>query len=148
MRKSPIIALLSLVLICGIQASPAQSGEATFNITNKARFNVMVKVFSKNRHWTWPAATRHWDLNDSARHSLRISCNSGEQVCFGGSYTADNTTYWGVGFKGDKACQDCCLTCGNASNSWSLADRPGSGKPLSPAGHPIDPGSVGVPIDD
>jgi hypothetical protein len=148
MAKSPLIALSALLLVCGLEASPALGGQATFNLTNNARFNVMVKVFAKDRHWTWPATTRHWDLDNSAQHSLSIACQDGEQVCFGGAYTANNATYWGVGFKGDKGCQDCCLTCGNASHSWSLIDKPGSGKPLHPTGQAIDPGSVGIPADD
>jgi hypothetical protein len=148
MAKVLLLTSFTLWLTCVLQASPGLCGEATFNLTNKARFSVMVKVFAKDRHWTWPGSTRHWSLNDSAKHSFHVACQNGERVCYGGAYRANNRTYWGVGFKGDKGCQDCCLTCGDASHSWNLIDQPGSGAPLRPAGQPIDPGSVGIPADD
>jgi hypothetical protein len=143
MRKSVTTILFGALLVFEAGAKPAQSGEATFKLTNNARFNIMVKVFSHNRDWQWPNSTTHWNLNDGAQHDFRIGCQDGEKVCWGGSYTADNATYWGVGFKGDKGCQDCCLTCGsNPWHSWTLNDGPGQ-----PAGgQAIDPGSVGVPV--
>jgi hypothetical protein len=144
MRKLATMVFLGFLLIFQVGAKPAQSGEATFKMTSTARYNVMIKVFSQTRDWQWPNRTTHWNLNDSAEHNLRIACQDGEKVCWGGAYTADNATYWGVGFKGDKSCRGCCLTCGNASHSWTLNDGAGS-RPTG--GVPIDPGSVGVPAN-
>lgn len=148
MRKFGTSIVLSSLLVLAAGAGAAHGGEATFKLTNEAPFNVMVKVFAKARNWQWPSHHTHWDLNDSARHEFRISCQDGEQVCYGGAYAANDATYWGVGFKGDKGCADCCLTCGNASHAWNLIKRPGTGRPLRPAGQPIDPGSVNIPATD
>lgn len=148
---SKLVTMISfgLLLVSAAAAGPARSGDATFKMTSNARFNVMVKVFSPSRKWQWPSHTTHWNLSDTAQHDLKIACQDGEKVCYGGAYAADNATYWGVGFKGDKHCQDCCLTCGsNVSHSWSLFDKPGTGQPRRPPGQAIDPGSVGVPADD
>ena len=149
MRRLATIICFGLLLIFEVGANPAQSGEATFKMTSTARFNVMVKVFSQSRAWQWPTSTTHWNLNDSAEHDFRIGCQDGEKVCYGGAYTADDATYWGVGFKGDRSCRDCCLTCGNASHSWTLNEGPGSrpSRPSRPGGVPIDPGSVGIPAN-
>ena len=129
--------------------APASSGDATFTLANKARFNVMVKVFSQSRHWEWPSTTRHWNLDDDAQHALRISCQDGEKVCYGGSFTADDKTHWGVGFKGDKPCSGCCLTCGsNVSHAWNLTETPRPQGPVAGGGHTIDPGTNAVPVDE
>jgi len=149
MRKFGTGLLVSALFFFAAEtAVPVKAGEATFKLTNEAPFNVMIKVFAKARNWQWPSHHTHWNLNDGGQHELRISCQDGEQVCYGGAYAANDATYWGVGFKGDKACKDCCLTCGNAAHAWNLIKRPGTGQPLRPAGQPIDPGSVGVPADD
>jgi len=138
-----------LLLIVGAGTGPAQSGDATFKLTDSARFSIMIKFFSQNRNWVWPSPTSHYTLSDNGEHDFPLACQDGENICFGGSYTADDATYWGVGFKGDRSCRDCCLTCGNASHSWTLNEGPGSrpSRPSRPGGVPIDPGSVGIPAN-
>jgi hypothetical protein len=114
---------LGLLLIVGAGGGSAQSGDATFRLTNNATFIIMIKFFSQNRNWVWPSATTHWPLDDNAQHSFRLACQDGEKICYGGSYTTDDQTYWGVGFNGDKGCSNCCLTCGsNVSHSWNLTE--------------------------
>lgn len=116
---------LGLLLIVGADTGSAQSGEATFKLTDKAGFTIIVKFFSQNRNWQWPSATSHWTLGDTGQHEFHLSCQNGEKICYGGSFTADDKTHWGVGFKGDKPCQGCCLTCGdNVSHSWNLTAAP------------------------
>ena len=112
-------AILFSLLLAGA-STPSQAGDATFKLTNNAPFSVMVKFFSQTRHWEWPSTTSHWSLGDNGQHSFRLGCQDGEKICYGGSYSADDKTHWGVGFKGDKPCHDCCLTCGsNVSHSWN-----------------------------
>jgi hypothetical protein len=116
---------VSLVLIVGAGTGSARSGDATFKLTNNAKFSIMVKFFSQNRNWSWPGPTSHWTLSDNGEHDFHLACQDGEKICYGGSYTADDATYWGVGFNGNKGCQDCCLTCGNnPTHSWNLTDAP------------------------
>jgi hypothetical protein len=146
LRKLLTAIFFALLLIVGAGIKPAYSGDATFKLTNSTPTSIMVKFFAHSRNWQWPSTTNHWNLNDSAEHDFRLGCQDGEQICWGGSYTADDNTHWGVGFKGDKGCQGCCLTCGNnVSHSWNLT----GGAPQHPStGHPIDPGTVLVPADE
>jgi hypothetical protein len=110
-------------LIVGAGTGSAQSGRATFKLTNKADYSIMVKFFSQTRNWQWPSPTQHYNLDDSDQHEFHIGCQSGEKICYGGSYAANDKTHWGVGYKGDKACQGCCITCGG-THSWNLTSAP------------------------
>jgi hypothetical protein len=150
-----IFALLGIVgaailLVAGAGSGSAQGGNATFKLTNKAENAIMVKFFSKTRGHVWPSASSHENLKDDAQHAFVLACEVGEEICYGGSDTASNKKYWGVGFKGDKACKDCCITCGNnVSHAWSLVDKPhSSGAPAPHKGGPIDPGTVLVPAQE
>src|SRR5262249_47407341 len=49
MRKLLTAIFFGLLLIVGAGTESAQSGDATFNLTNNGRFNIMVKFFSQNR---------------------------------------------------------------------------------------------------
>ena len=125
MRKLLAAFAFGLLVIFGTSTQPAQSGDATFKLTDKAAYSIMVKFFSQNRSWVWPGPTSHWTLSDNGQHSFRLACNDGEKICFGGSYTADDRTYWGVGFQGNKGCQGCCLVCGNnVWHAWNLTAAP------------------------
>ena len=125
MRKLLTAISFGLVLIVAGGTGSAQCGDATFKLTNNARFSIMIKFFSQNRNWVWPSPTSHYTLSDNGEHDFPLACQDGEKICFGGSYTADDATYWGVGFKGDKGCQGCCLTCGSGVwHSWNLTDAP------------------------
>jgi hypothetical protein len=144
------IAGAAILLIAGAGTGSAQGGNATFKLTNKAETAIMIKFFSKKRAHVWPSATSHENLNDDAQHTFLLACEAGEEICYGGSNTASNKKYWGVGLKGDKACKDCCITCGtNVSHAWSLIDKPrSSGAPAPSKGGPIDPGTVLVPAEE
>lgn len=134
---------VGLLLIVGAWTESAQAGDATFKLTNNTSVNLMVKFFSRNRDHEWPGHTRHYDLNASAQQSYNLACNDGEKICYGGSNTQDDKTYWGVGFKGNKGCQNCCLTCGgNVKHAWNL-----NGGPSNSAGG-FGNDSVGVPADE
>jgi hypothetical protein len=122
MRRLLMTVLLFPLLIVMGAATPAWSTDETFKLTAHGNFSVMIKFYSQTRHWIWPGATQHWTLSDTAQHDFKLSCNSGEKICYGGSYTTDDKVYWGVGYKGDKPCTDCCLTCDNGSHSWTLND--------------------------
>ena len=138
------IAGVAIVLVAAAGPGLAQGGNATFKLTNKAENAIMIKFFSEKRGHVWPSASTHENLNDDAQHSFLLACEVGEEICYGGSDTASNKKYWGVGLKGDKACKDCCIKCGNSvSHAWSLVEKPrGSAAPAPHKGGPIDPGTV------
>lgn len=106
----------------GTASAPA--GDATFKMTNKAPYTIILRFFSQNRNWIWPDANRHYILDDDQEHDIRLACQNGENICYGGSYNSnDQPRYWGVGFLGDKACDHCCLVCGdNVWHAWTLSE--------------------------
>jgi hypothetical protein len=136
MHKALTAILFGLSLTLGAGIGSAQSGEATFKFTNNAPNKIMVKLFSQNRNWTWPAPDRHYNLDDDAEHSFKISCQDGEKICYGGSETPDDAYHWGVGLKGDQRCQNCCIVCGNA-HKWNLTKQ-GGGQQGDHQGQRID----------
>jgi hypothetical protein len=130
MRKVLATSFFSLLLIVGAGMQSAQSGEATFKFTNQAPNAIMVKLFSQNRSgWIWPAPDRHYNLDDDAEHSFKISCQDGEKICYGASDSTNDATHWGVGYKGTRNCQNCCIVCGD-THKWNLTGgQAGGGVP-------------------
>ena len=135
MRKLLVAIFFGVFLNVGAGMESAQSADATFKLTNNAPHTIQVKLFSQTRRgWQWPSSSRHWTLDDGREHSLTAGqCQPGEKICFGGSYD-DNRTHWGVGLSGKRACQGCCITCGE-THAWNLnggsshvASRPSRGQ--------------------
>jgi len=131
LRKFAAAILIGLLFAAGAGAgtrSALAQGVVTFNVTNHAPYIIMLKMFSQTRRgWVWPSPTTHFILSDSTERAARLACEVGEKICFGASYSPDDTPrHWGVGIKGDKVCTDCCLICGpldqDVSASFSLVE--------------------------
>lgn len=124
MLKISTACFLGFVLLIGVEIGLAGAGEVTFKMTNKARYAIIIKFFSQNRHWVWPGPTTHYILDDDAEHDFPLACRNGEKICFGGSYNSnDRPRYWGLGLHGDKGCKNCCLTCAdNVWHGWVLSE--------------------------
>jgi hypothetical protein len=124
-RKLLATISLGLLLIVGAGTGSAQSGDTTFKLADQAGYQIIVKFYSETRNWVWPSATTHWTLTDTGQHAFSLACQNGEKICFGGAFAANDATYWGVGFQGNKSCKDCCLICGNnVSHAWNLVPAP------------------------
>jgi hypothetical protein len=147
-----LIAGAAFLLVAGAGDGSAEAGKATFKLTNKAPNAVMVKFFSKTRPVVWPDANHHELLNDDAQHSFALSCQVGEEICYGASDSASNKRYWGVGLNNDKACKDCCLQCGhNVAHGWSLilgSRTAGAPPPPTPKGGSFGDDTVLVPAEE
>ena len=57
----------------GTASAPA--GDATFKMTNKAPYTIILRFFSQNRNWIWPDANRHYILDDDQEHDIRLACH-------------------------------------------------------------------------
>jgi len=119
--------LLLLIVGAGTERAQAQDGLVTFKFTNNAPYTVYMKMYSQDRGHVWPSATTHYILDDNDEHAARLACHVGEEVCYGGAYYTDGKgTYWGVGYNGNFACKECCLTCGTEDedvwHSWNLTE--------------------------
>ena len=125
MRKVAAVVALVFALAVGLGTGRTWAGNVTFNITNSAPSIIYLKFFSRSRPWAWPSASEHYNLDDGLEHSFTLTCNNGEQVCFGGGYSQDGSgRYWGVGFLNDHGCTNCCLICGpdNPTHGWNLVE--------------------------
>lgn len=122
-----ILCVFALAVGFGTRQAPAQNGVVTFKFTNEAKYTIYMKMYSQNRNHVWPSDSTHYVLDDSDERTARLACRVGEKICYGGAYRTDGTgSYWGTGYKGNKACRGCCLTCGteddDVSYSWTLTD--------------------------
>ena len=89
----------------------AKAEELTWNFRNDYPYTVHVKLFSQSRNHVWPNSSQVWVLDDNQEHSLPITCNYGEKICYGAWSAGDPDTYWGVGPRDRYGCDDCCYTC-------------------------------------
>lgn len=115
MRKLITSLLFGLALLAATGTPQAQAQVVTYCFTNNAAYIIYIRMFSSNRNAVWPASGG-WMLNDRQRHCIPLSCNVGEQICFGGSDNAGRS--WGVGYNNNLGCTSCCGTCGTFANNW------------------------------
>lgn len=100
---------LVLALFCFQEAALAAS--MTWRFRAYDRYQVDVKMWSKNRNNVWPSSTTVWTLKDFNVHSLKITCVAGEKICYGATQRGNSKKYWGVGGNGKLGCANCCFTC-------------------------------------
>ena len=91
---------------------------------NLDRYIVHVKLHSKQRGgWQWPNTKEVFTLKDSQFHTMRVTCNPGEKICYGAARSGNYAKYWGVGIHGKHGCKSCCMECGG---SYRYTLTPGS----------------------
>jgi hypothetical protein len=117
LRKLITSLLFGLVLVATAGTQQVQAQVVTYCFTNNAAYIIYMRMFSSNRSWQWPAGGGSWVLDDRQQHCLRLACNVGEQICFGGSDNAGRN--WGVGMNNNVSCTACCGTCGTNADNWT-----------------------------
>ncbi|MEM7439366.1 MAG: hypothetical protein AAF393_07195 [Pseudomonadota bacterium] len=105
--------ILVAAVLCQLPSvSPAKAQVLEWTMRNDHVYTVYVKFFSMNRRGhEWPGNGNTYVYSDGYPKTVRLSCRSGEKICFGG-FTSSRQTWWGVGEFGNKGCQSCCRTCG------------------------------------
>lgn len=104
------LVLLVMIAFFG-WTSFASATSMTWRFRAFDKYQVDVKMWSKNRNNVWPSSTTVWTLKDFNVHSLRITCVSGEKICYGAFVRGNSKKYWGVGANGKLGCANCCFTC-------------------------------------
>lgn len=100
------------ILIGTLTVSVAQAETLTFLMRNNYGDDVSVEFYSKSRSHVWPGNGQIYPLDTRGSHRYKLSCQSGEQICYGGWLAGDrNGIYWGVGPGGKAGCDTCCYTC-------------------------------------
>ena len=108
---------------------PSTAAEMTFQLVNDSEWPVNMKLFSRGEsHQEWPSRSKAFSLRpDTAVQQIKISCEAGEQICWGtwrtvqavsgevgagGQRTTSSTKYQaGVGERGARTCEQCCHIC-------------------------------------
>jgi len=85
----------------------------TWKFKSDYKYKVQVKFYSKSRNVVWPGNGQAYNLDDSQVHEIKLNCQGGEKICYGGWVTGNAKLYWGVGVDGKRGCEDCCFTCNN-----------------------------------
>jgi hypothetical protein len=108
--KTFAIAVLAMVASLGAVQS-VLAAEVTFMMRNNHPNAVEVELYSQDRDHVWPGGGQIYSLDDGETKQMPLSCNEGENICYGAWIAGDRETYWGVGPGNSQACSDCCYTC-------------------------------------
>ena len=112
MRRFTFLAAILLAFQFLAPAGHAQqTAQMTWQFKSLHANIVDVKLFAKARGNQWPTTTTVWSLKDSEPHTVRITCQVNEQICYGAWVRGSNSAYWGVGKDGSAGCTNCCYRC-------------------------------------
>jgi hypothetical protein len=93
-------------------ASAASAETLTFLMRNNYGSPVEVEFYSKTRSHVWPGNGQIYPLGMRGQQNMRLSCQYGEQICYGAWLSGDREgIYWGVGPGAKAGCDNCCYTC-------------------------------------
>ncbi len=105
-------AVLAIVALAAPPLAPAAlAADVTFVIRNNHPNAVRVELYSQDRNHVWPGGGSDFYLDDGEAREMSLSCETGEQICYGAWLDGDEDTYWGVGPGNAEACEDCCYVC-------------------------------------
>jgi hypothetical protein len=104
----------------GPQQAPETDSSIKFKVTNSTPSRQMLKFYGPSTRHIWPALDRHFDITSGLPFDIDLACSSGEKVCFGLSYE-NNAQSWGVGFRGNLGCSNCCYICPSAPGANSIS---------------------------
>ena len=111
MRWLASICFALAVAIMGFTATSASAEELTFRLRSNHPNVVDAEFYSQDRTAAWPGNGKVYSIDDSEPHSYKLSCRSGEKICYGAWVRGTRTTYWGAGYGGKERCSNCCFTC-------------------------------------
>ena len=110
-RISRIFMAAWLGLASMLTASVASAADVTFQMQNSHPNAVEVELYSQNRDHVWPGSGEIYLLDDGETKTMALSCNEGEQICYGAWISGDKQSYWGTGPDNAETCENCCYTC-------------------------------------
>lgn len=100
-----------------ITTTSAHADEFTFRIKSSDPNVVHLQFFSDSRNAVWPGAQEVYVLDDYEVQSFPLSCQSGEEICYGAWVQNRSNEYWGVGSENAEGCENCCFICRDNAQS-------------------------------
>ena len=124
-KRPPVLSLAALlVAAAGLMATQASAAELVWRIQSEHPNHVSVEFYSQDRNQVWPGGGEVYVIKDWATHTYSLSCDDGENICYGAWVNA-SSTYWGAGMDGAEACDSCCEVCGHSEpNTRVLKPKP------------------------
>src|SRR5882672_8426232 len=104
-------AMIRLALIALLLATPAHAAEMAFFVKNLRQQSVAVELFSHDRETVWPGDDKVFMIEPHSQKSVPISCNAGENICYGAWVNGQDNISAGVGPDNDQPCDTCCFIC-------------------------------------
>ncbi len=108
MRRAALVVLTAT--ICST-AGHALSADVSFVMRNEHPNAVEVELYSQDRKHVWPGGNQVYYLDDGESKQIHLSCQQGENICYGAWVSGDKQTYWGTGPNNKETCEDCCYVC-------------------------------------
>ena len=113
-RHFPELSLAALLAAAaGLLATQAPAAELVWRIQSEHPNHVSLEFYSQDRSRVWPGGGKVYIIEDWDTHSYSLTCNDGENICYGAWVGNDTSTYWGMGYDGAEACRTCCAVCGH-----------------------------------
>ena len=128
-RSFSVFALIGLAAL-SFWGATASGAELTFQLVNDTERPLSLKFFSRaESHQEWPSKTKAYTIRpDAAVQQLKLTCEEGEQICWGAWETvqvvaneitgpagqrATRTHKYstGAGERGLRTCERCCNIC-------------------------------------
>lgn len=119
-----------VVVWLSVFSASASAAEMTFQIVNNTDRPLSMKLFSRaESHQEWPSKTKAFSVRPDAKpQQLQITCEEGEQICWGAWVTVQTVSgeivgangqratrtskfTFGAGERGLRECEKCCHIC-------------------------------------
>lgn len=120
----------AIVLIACAWHAPGHAADMTFQLINDTERQLSLKFFSRgDSRQEWPSKTKSYVIRpDPAVQQMKLTCEEGEQICWGAWMTVQSqsgeiygasgqrTTHtgkvqYGTGERGVRPCEYCCHVC-------------------------------------
>jgi hypothetical protein len=106
-----IDAMIRLAFVALLLATPAHAADMAFFVKNQRSHAVAVELFSHDRDMVWPGDDQVFLIEPGSQKSVPISCNAGENICYGAWVSGNDSISAGVGPDNDQPCDTCCFIC-------------------------------------
>ena len=103
--------MIRLTLAALLLTTSAQAADMAFFVKNLRQQSVAVELFSHDRKTVWPGDDQVFMIEPNSQKSVPISCNPGENICYGAWVNGDDSVSAGVGPDNDQPCDNCCFIC-------------------------------------
>ncbi len=98
-------------LLLALVAFTAGAESLTWKLRSEHPNVVSASFYSQDRNVAWPGNGQVYILDDYEVHTTRLSCISGETICYGAWVRNRSDIYWGVGARNEHRCSTCCYVC-------------------------------------